>query len=469
MPSTVRKTVVTIGLFLTLSFFICVTPNVRVEAQPRIFVVPDSYNSIQEAVDRAGYGDTVLVRSGTYINQTVVIDKPLSLVGENKTNTRIVGDWSLNGTVILVRHDSVTVQNLTLSSVGGSGSSGRGVHLLHVQNCSVSNCNSMNNGIGVWLFGSSENTIEDNYMVSEHTIPFSAGIKLQDSHYNVILRNNVTDYENGFGIILDTSTGNNLTGNQISNNYHGIWLQASNNNNLNDNNVSLTRNIFVRSSEQVRLGSFGIRLFSSAKNTIASNNVLSVPKGIQIVASSYFNLVENNTMTNSTYGLELANNSSHNLILGNKISNNVYGLEIKYASNNAISANNITDNLVGATFEDSSNNLVYHNNFVGNAKHVEVTETDDNSASDLVNCFDDGFPSGGNYWDDYTGADANQNGIGDTPYFIAENNQDNHPIMNPVDIATIPEFTFWLVLPLFLGVTLLVAVCRKKLLKLHSY
>ena len=86
-----------------------------------------------------------------------------------------------------------------------------------------------------------------------------------------------------------------------------------------------------------------------------------------------------------------------------------------------------------------------------------------------MNRFDDGYPSGGNYWDDYTGADANKNGIGDTPYFIAENNQDTHPIMNPVDIATIPEFTFWLVLPLFIGVALLVAVCRKKLLKLHSY
>jgi hypothetical protein len=50
--------------------------------------------------------------------------------------------------------------------------------------------------------------------------------------------------------------------------------------------------------------------------------------------------------------------------------------------------------------------------------------------------WDDGYPSGGNYWSDYSGTDSyrgsHQNetgsdGIGDTPYAIDENNQDKYP------------------------------------------
>ncbi len=448
-------------LVLVLCFVVVSIPQIGVvQTESKTIVVPDDYSNIQEAVDQASQGDTVFVRNGFYYNQTVTIDKALSLIGEDKTNTRIIGDWSLNGTVVLVRHDGVVVQNLTLNNVDGAGVSGRGVHLLNVRNCVVSNCNSVNSGIGVWLYGSSENTIEDNYIVGENTNHFNYGIKLQNSHYNSILWNNVTDYDYGFGIVLDSSIGNNLTGNLILNNYHGIWLNSANNNNLIDNNVSLTRNIFVGISEQMMLGSFGIRLFSSVNNTIKNNDVLGVPKGIQIVASSYFNLVENNTVTNSTLGFELANNSSHNLILGNKISNSEYGLEIKYVLNNTITANNITDNLVGANFEYSSDNLVYHNNFIGNTIQIY----DNNTSSE--NTWDNS--SEGNYWSNYNGTDNNGDSIGDTPYIINENNQDNYPFMNQIDLETIPEFPSWTILPLLLTATLIGILVRKRVMRTRT-
>jgi hypothetical protein len=49
----------------------------------------------------------------------------------------------------------------------------------------------------------------------------------------------------------------------------------------------------------------------------------------------------------------------------------------------------------------------------------------------MANAWDDGYPSGGNYWSDYTGTDANYDGIGDTPYTIDALNQDRYPLMGP--------------------------------------
>jgi hypothetical protein len=53
------------------------------------------------------------------------------------------------------------------------------------------------------------------------------------------------------------------------------------------------------------------------------------------------------------------------------------------------------------------------------------------ATSGYANIWDDGYPSGGNYWSDYTGIDGNYDGIGDAPHVIDVNNQDNYPLMGP--------------------------------------
>jgi len=81
---------------------------------------------------------------------------------------------------------------------------------------------------------------------------------------------------------------------------------------------------------------------------------------------------------------------------------------------------------------DSSNNVFCHNNFINNTYQVYT--------SNSVNVWDDGYPSGGNYWSDYTGVDlfsgpyqnkTKSDGIGDAPYIIDVNNTDRYPLMAP--------------------------------------
>jgi parallel beta-helix repeat protein len=88
-----------------------------------------------------------------------------------------------------------------------------------------------------------------------------------------------------------------------------------------------------------------------------------------------------------------------------------------------ITENNITNNENGISPYYSSNNKIFHNSFANNKNQVNPQTS--------LNIWDNGYPSGGNHWSNYNGTDSDHDGIGDTPYIIDADNQDNYPIMNP--------------------------------------
>jgi parallel beta-helix repeat protein len=94
--------------------------------------------------------------------------------------------------------------------------------------------------------------------------------------------------------------------------------------------------------------------------------------------------------------------------------------------------NNITNNSNGIYLESGSDNEFYHNNFINNTQQV--------GSDGSPNSWDDGYPSGGNYWSDYLGTDITEDAIGDIEYTIDANNTDYYPLMGPFKtIFTITE------------------------------
>ena len=124
---------------------------------------------------------------------------------------------------------------------------------------------------------------------------------------------------------------------------------------------------------------------------------------------------------------------AYNTIFGNTITNSDYDGIGLHGAFNTIFGNTITNSSYdGIHLYDSAYNQIFHNNLISNPDQIRL--------SDTSSTCDNGYPSGGNYWSDYTGIDEysglNQDepgsdGIGDTPWIIDENTQDSYPLMAP--------------------------------------
>jgi parallel beta-helix repeat protein len=228
--------------------------------------------------------------------------------------------------------------------------------------------------------------------------PMSSGIGLNLTNINNAAIKNVNVKSFMAGIVLISSSTNSINGNNITaNQIMGIVLGYSSTNSINGNNVTSN--------------GYGISLVFSSTNSINGNNVTKNGYGIYLNSSSTNSVCRNNIAATSYVGIFLYPSCNYNSIIGNNITNNLCGI------------------LLG-----SSSNKIYSNNFINN-KYQAITSP--------INVWDNGYPSGGNYWSDYTGTDlysgpnqlqTGSDGIGDTSYIVnGTTDTDNYPLMGPLN------------------------------------
>jgi len=455
------------------------------------------FNAIQAAIDDPDTlnGHTIEVSAGTYYEH-VLVNKMLTIKGAGQNVCTM--DGSGIGNVVYISANWVNITGFTITN-SGSDPFYAGIELDSVQDCCIEDSNisgngysgiflyysnhnnlsnnivSSNNGSGYNLYASSSNIITDNSVSNNHE-----GIYLWTSNSNVVtnnivnlnkgigfniryssintITNNTIYSNNGIGILLFSSSSNIITNNTISYNGFGIFISSSNSNTF-TNNKMIDNGFYFWGQTTSNWDSHSI----DTSNTVNGKPVYywknqnggTIPlyAGQIILANSINVIVENqffieegsdiilgfsssNTIVNNTVNPHDDNGiflylSNGNTIVDNAFSNNGHGIHLWSSDSNILRNNNVLNNTYGIYIEfGSNNNLIYHNNIKNNI----LQAYDDTS----TNTWDNGYPSGGNYWSDYMGSDvfsgSGQNetgsdGIGDTPYIIDVNSQDNYPLM----------------------------------------
>lgn len=226
MRNTLTKLI--IGIII-LSLFTVFLPNKPIVASGNTLHVGsgETYSKIQDAIDAANESDTINVHSGTY-TENLQIEKTLTIIGvDGRGSTTINGDDSYKHT-INVNAENVEISGFTVQNNIGKTNEYACVYLKDSTNCRITDNIIKNGKNGIYLVGSSGNTVRDNTIKDNE----ANGISLSQSTGNKIHDNTIQDnVQDGVYLSLSSSS-NEIYENNIKNNHrYGVYLISSSNNN----------------------------------------------------------------------------------------------------------------------------------------------------------------------------------------------------------------------------------------------
>jgi parallel beta-helix repeat protein len=402
-------------------------------------------------VEALWIGGTIYIKADGSIDPP---DAPI-ITYDNITYT-LTDDIASLDNGIIVERDGIVIDgaNHTIQYQGYGICPRAGIFFKGRNNVTIKNMVIKSFGYGISFYNSSNieivgNRIENSDIGIDQLGPFTWVESSNISIIGNILENNT------IGIRLTLSSNNVIGGNIFS--HCGLVVYGSHRNSVFENLVNGKPLIYLENARDLEIvedagqvilvncqnitvrnlnlsnTSVGIELWETNATTLSENNIENNQIGILLEDCTYaYNSIRGNDIKNNGVGIKLAG-SSENHIAENIIAQNGLGIELLCARSNSIVGNRIENNSKAIELTHTASNVIYHNNFVNNVNQI-------GEIYDSANVWDNGYPSGGNYWSDYTDLDEksgpNQDqpgsdGIWDHPYVIDKYNIDHYPFVSP--------------------------------------
>jgi hypothetical protein len=364
--------VLVLAVFLSLPF----PANADSKTAPKTLRVPDDYPTIEEAINASAVGGVITVENGTYdgpLNQELIINKAISIVGVGILNTTIV------------LHPTYTVTSRS-----------------HYGQVTYSYTNALS-------------ILTDNFQINQLTLKISPGGAIVAKGDKIQFASTAITGCTNFWVtgsycqIIDCAFGGSV-------------------------------NLDVSCSEFARNSLTDLGMGAGHTNLIKDNTCSSIA-----LASNFNNVIIGNTVsrTSGYSGITLGW-TNQNFVYKNIIAGFTNALDIYGSSGNIVVANSIAS-CSNLHFADASNNTFYLNNLLNGYRppqgfypptisdeHLNIIKS---NLPVSINSWDNG--SVGNFWCYTNFRDPNGDRIGDAPNVINTVNQDNHPLLDRVDINSV--------------------------------
>ncbi|MCQ1537339.1 PGF-pre-PGF domain-containing protein [Methanosarcina sp. KYL-1] len=383
-----------------------------------------NYSTIQAAVNDAGPGDTIFVYPGTYTESVNVASARdgLSIVSVSGNPEDTIVMTPSSNPCFYLASNGVTIRGFGMDGSAYYGPNS-GVHAESHNNVIVNN--SIDNCIfGVSFGASGNNYLRNNILNDTYPLYHSYSQYLENDidtsnlaygksiYYLVGMSDVPADYfddpaliylvncsnvtvsdltlENGYyGLFLYRTNDSIIENNVLSNNEYGIYLEESSGNTISGNNASDSDNegIYLEYSngneildnEVYYCGDEGINLEYSDNNTISDNTANENYKGIRLYESEFNNISSNNASCNEYPGIVLCE-ADNNTVTWNTVleTSDGKGINLYYSSNNTLSYNTVNDSYskgIDLYSECNYNTLIGNTVTYNECKGIEIDGT----------------------------------------------------------------------------------------------
>lgn len=362
-----------VGLTLVLASAAPVVEPAATATRPAATLRTDGvgrpFATIGAAVAAARPGDTVRVAPGIHREPTLVLDEPLTLLGEPGAILDGEGERGL----VEIRSDSVAVVGLTLRHTGLAYTEDRAAILVdQARHCEIRDNRLVDTFFGIYLANAGDCRIEDNVLVASAD----------------------RETRSGNGIHLWYSTRIEILGNRIEGHRDGIYFEFVEDSEVADN----------RSSGNVR---YGLHFMFSDGCAYRRNVFSENGAGVAVMYTSDVVMEGNDfrgNLGNAAFGL-LLKDITDSEIHHNRFRENSVAVHAEGANRVELRRNDFVRNgWAIKIMANSEASTVTENNFIGNS--FDVATNSRRSYSDFH----------GNFWDRYRGYDRDADGVGDVPF-----------------------------------------------------